>query len=53
MNKIKKLADLIERINQGDSIEYLFFMGHRQKKGSAVSEACLSGGLKTLVGTNT
>ncbi|BBB62054.1 hypothetical protein UNDKW_3781 [Undibacterium sp. KW1] len=42
MNKIKKLADLIERINQGDSIEYLFFMGHRQKKGSAVSEECLS-----------
>ena len=39
MNRIKNLIDLI---NRGDSIEYLFFMGHRQKKGSAITEACLS-----------
>lgn len=39
---MKNLTDLIDLANRGDSIEYLFFMGHRQKKGSAITEACLS-----------
>jgi ribA/ribD-fused uncharacterized protein len=42
MNSIKNLAELTTYVNSGESVEYLFFWGHRPRKDGAISETCLS-----------
>ena len=42
MNPIKSKQDLIDYINRGNKVKYLFFWGHQPNKDGAISKSCFS-----------
>ena len=42
MNSIKSKRDLINLINQGNQVKYLFFWGHQPNKDGSIGKSCFS-----------
>ena len=41
-NKIRTKQNLIDRINYGDRVKYLFFWGHQPNEDGSIGKSCLS-----------
>ena len=42
LNKIKTKQDLINSIDRGDKVKYLFFWGHQPNKDGSIGKSCFS-----------
>ena len=42
MEHITAVNELLAYLNEENTVEYIFFWGHHQKKGEAMSQCCLS-----------